>query len=449
MLNQPIICRFAPSPTGFLHVGNIRAAIVNFLFTKKNNGQFFLRFDDTDVTRSSDEYRKQIIKDLDWLNIKYDQEIYQSKRLDIYQKYIKELIATKRLYACFETNEELELQRKLQAKQGVPPIYDRACLHLTDEQKENYLKAGRKPYYRFLLKDQETSWNDLVKGKISFKGRHFSDPVVIRDNGSPTYTFCSVIDDIDFKISHIIRGEDHITNTAIQIQIFQSLNANLPEFAHLALIKNSNGKISKRIGGFDIKSLKESGFENLAIINLLSQVGTSKSLQIYPDIEKLITNFNLSNFSKSTTNYDLGELENINQKLLQVIDYDKIKFSEFTSKVISKELWNALSPNISKANEINQWLEIIDDNFTNNNQSCDQQFLENCAELLPEDLNADNSFDLWLTQIKESNPERKGKNLFMPIRLALTNLEHGPELKTLFKILPRKEIIRRLLLFVN
>jgi len=299
-----IICRFAPSPTGFLHIGNIRAAIINYLFAIKNNGKFLLRFDDTDLKRTKEEYKEVILKDLDWLNIKYSKLISQNDRLDIYNLAKEKLLSQGKLYECFESDEELKFQRKAQIASGLRPIYDRSALNLTKEQKESYKKEGIKPYYRFLINEKDVIWNDEIKGQIKFSGRHFSDPVLIRQDGSPTYTFCSVIDDIEFGITDIIRGEDHITNTAIQIKIFEAFDAKLPNFSHLALIKANEGKISKRVGGFDIKSLREENIEPMAIINLLSQICSSHNIKIYQNIKDLAENFNLRKFSKSSTKYN-------------------------------------------------------------------------------------------------------------------------------------------------
>lgn len=229
------ICRFAPSPTGFLHVGNIRAAIINFLYAQKTGGKFLLRLDDTDVERVRDEYREMIVQDMAWLGLKYDGAVIkQSERLDKYEAAKNKLVASGRLYECFETPEELNLQRKAQIASGITPIYNRAALNLTAEQKDNFLKQGIKPHYRFLLEDKITSWDDKIKGKITYEGRHFSDPVLVRDNGMPTYTFCSVVDDVEFGITDIIRGEDHITNTAIQIQIFEALGSKAPDLSNMA-----------------------------------------------------------------------------------------------------------------------------------------------------------------------------------------------------------------------
>ncbi|MBM5782450.1 MAG: glutamate--tRNA ligase [Pelagibacterales bacterium] len=444
------ICRFAPSPTGFLHVGNIRAAIINFLYAKKTGGKFLLRLDDTDTQRVKDEYRDMILSDMSWLGLEYDQLLKQSDRLEKYESAKNQLIKSGRLYECFETPEELNLQRKAQIASGITPIYNRAALKLTEEQKDNLRKSGLKPHYRFLLEDKIVSWDDKIKGKITYEGRHFSDPVLVREedqngNGVPTYTFCSVVDDIEFGITDIIRGEDHITNTAIQIQIFEALNAKVPDFSHLALVKASEGKISKREGGFDVKSLRNEGYEAFSIINLLSQIGTSESLKIYHNFDDLVVNFDLSKFSKSSTNYDISQLSVINQKLLLNSQFSEIKtrLAKIGIADIDEKFFNYLKQNINFLHEMKEWWQICKTNFRYTNKNEDKEFLQKTANLLPQNTYDENCWSLWLEQIK-TNTDRKGKDLFMPIRLALTGQEHGPELKFLVNLIEREEIIKRL-----
>src|SRR3989338_2167259 len=442
-------CRFAPSPTGFLHVGNIRAAIINFLYARKIGGKFILRLDDTDVERVCDEYRDQILRDMQWLGLRYDDLIKQSNRLEKYEEAKNRLIANGRLYECFETPEELNLQRKSQIASGLTPIYNRSATKLTKEQKNSLRAQGLKPHYRFLLEDKKIEWNDKIKGRIFYDGLHFSDPVLVRDNGVPTYTFCSVIDDIDYKITDIIRGEDHITNTAIQIQIFEALDAAIPDFAHLALVKASHGKISKREGGFDIKALKNEGYEPMSIINLLAQIGTSDALKIYKNFDELVANFSFEKFSKSATNYDIGELTNINQKLLQSLDFKEVEMVleeiGITEK-ISPKFWNIVKSNLCFLHEIKDWIEICSNKFRFSNKKEDQEFLLQAASLLPSDTEDENCWNLWFAEIKKHSP-RKGKELFMPIRLALTGKEHGPEMRFLVNLITKDEILKGLTRF--
>ncbi|MFT6332122.1 MAG: glutamyl-tRNA synthetase [Lentimonas sp.] len=439
------ICRFAPSPTGFLHVGNIRTAIINFLFAKKTKGDFILRLDDTDTQRTLDEYREMILQDMSWLGMDISKLQKQSSRLNLYEEAKQKLIKSGRLYECYESDADLNLQRKAQIASGIPPIYNRASINLNDQQKEDYQKQGIKPYYRFLLEDKSVTWNDKIKGQITYGGRSFSDPVLIRDNGVPTYTFCSVVDDIEMAITDIIRGEDHITNTAVQIQIFEGLEAQIPQFSHLALIKAKDAKISKRVGGFDIKSLREDGFEPLAILNFLAQIGTSKNVNIYDDVQKLIENFDLSNFGKSATNYDLEELKIINQKLLNSMSFEVAikRLSEVGIENVGQLEWEKLRANLNFIGEIKQWFDLCKNSFKFDHNKEDLEFLQIAANCLPEDTNQEDSWKIWLEQIK-SNSSRKGKELFMPIRLSLSGKEHGPEIKSLVMLISREEILNRL-----
>jgi glutamyl-tRNA synthetase len=440
------ICRFAPSPTGFLHVGNIRAAIINFLYAKKTGGKFLLRLDDTDVERVRDEYREMILTDMAWLGLKYDLLFKESDRLEKYEAAKNQLIKSGRLYECFETAEDLNFQRKAQVASGISPIYNRAALNLNDEQKQALRASGLRPHYRFLLENKTTTWHDKIKGKITYEGLHFSDPVLVRDNGVPTYTFCSVVDDIEYGITDIIRGEDHITNTAIQLQIFEALGAKAADFSHLALVKASEGKISKREGGFDVKSLRADGYEPMAIINLLAQIGTSDSLKIYTNFDDLVDGFSFEKFSKSAMNYDISELTTINQKLIQTLDFITVetRLKEIgVSEKISEKFWNGLKLNITFLHEIKEWIAICNHEFRFQNKAEDREFLNEISKLLPTDTKDENCWNLWLEKIKSSSA-RKGKELFMPIRLALTGKERGPELKLLVNLIEREEILARL-----
>lgn len=446
MTSNQIICRFAPSPTGFLHIGNIRTAIINYLFAKKNGGKFMLRLDDTDEERVRDEYRTMIIEDMNWLGLHFDGEIIkQSDRLEIYEVAKKKLIETGRIYECFETAEELNFQRKAQIASGQRPLYDKSALNYTADQKEAYRKEGRTSYWRFLLKDQTTIWQDKVKGEIKFEGLHFSDPVIIRENNIPTYTFCSVVDDIEYNVTDVVRGEDHVTNTAVQIQIFEALGeGKIPNFSHLGLIQSSDGKLSKRKGGFDIKSLREDGFEPLSIINLLSQIGTSKSLVIENNIQNLIDKFDLHNFSKSTTNYNLDELQTINAKLLQILPFEQIskRLEEMGITEVDESFWQNIKANLHYLYEIQDWIEICKKSFRYAHQDSDKDLLGIAKSTLPENITVD-SWQEWIGRIKEKT-DRKGKELFMPLRLALTGKENGPELKNILPLMDREEILARL-----
>jgi len=299
-----ISVRFAPSPTGYLHVGNVRTALVNWLFVRKAGGKFVLRIDDTDVERSKAEFTDGIREDMRWLGLVWDEEVHQSSRFDRYALAAEALRAQGRLYACYETPEELDVQRKMLASRGLPPIYNRAALKLTDAQKQQYEAEGRRPHYRFLLNDAQVGWHDLIRGETQFRATHMSDPVLLRGDGVPVYTLASVVDDGEMQISHVIRGEDHVSNTAVQIQLYEALGYAVPQFAHMALLKTKEGELSKRVGGNDIRALRDAGILPMAINNLLARIGTSDAVEAVAELETLATSFDFSRFGRAPANYD-------------------------------------------------------------------------------------------------------------------------------------------------
>ena len=441
-----VITRFAPSPTGMLHVGNIRAALLNWLYAKKHNGQFILRFDDTDLERSKQEYKDAIEEDLKFLKINWDQTFNQLSRLSRYDEIKNLLLEKKRLYTCYETPEELELKRKFQLSKGLPPIYDRASLNLTEEQAKKYIEQGRKPHYRFLVNHEPINWHDMIKGEVKYDGKALSDPIVIRADGSMTYMLCSVIDDIDYDITHIIRGEDHVSNTAIQIQMFEALNTTPPTFGHLSLIINKDEKISKRVGGFEIATLrKEVGIEAMAIASFFSLLGSSAQILPYKSMEKLANQFEISSFSKSPTIYQPEDLERLNHKLLISLDFDTVKerLKEIDAEYIDENFWLSVSPNLQKLRDVKDWWEICHQTPNVENLNLDKEYLKQAAELLPKGEITKDSWSIWTKEITNITG-RKGKELFLPLRLALTARESGPEITGVLPLIDREEIIKRL-----
>ncbi|AAL02986.1 glutamate--tRNA ligase [Rickettsia conorii] len=441
-----VITRFAPSPTGMLHVGNIRAALLNWLYAKKHNGQFILRFDDTDLERSKQEYKDAIEEDLKFLNIHWDQTFNQLSRLSRYDAIKNLLLDKKRLYACYETPEELELKRKFQLSKGLPPIYDRASLNLTEEQAKKYIEQRRKPHYRFLVNHEPISWHDMIKGEVKYDGKALSDPIVIRADGSMTYMLCSVIDDIDYDITHIIRGEDHVSNTAIQMQMFEALNTTPPTFGHLSLIINKDEKISKRVGGFEIATLrKEIGIEAMAIASFFSLLGSSAQILPYKSMEKLANQFEISSFSKSPTIYQPEDLERLNHKLLISLDFDTVKerLKEIDAEYIDENFWLSVSPNLQTLRDVKDWWEICHQTPNVETLNLDKEYLKQAAELLPKGEITKDSWSIWTKEITNITG-RKGKELFLPLRLALTARESGPEIASVLPLIDREEIIKRL-----
>lgn len=443
--------RFAPSPTGFLHIGNARTALINKLFALKANGEFILRIDDTDLVRSKKEYEESIKRDLAWLGFDWSRIEWQSKRLDRYEGAKKRLIEDGRLYECFESPDELEIKRKLQLASGQPPIYDRASLNLTKEQREKYISQGRKPHYRFKLEGKLIEWRDLVKNQLHFEVENISDPIVIREDGTMTYMICSTVDDIDMDITHVIRGEDHVTNTAIQIQIFEALGAKPPEFGHLSLVKTKEDKISKRVGGFTIESFREEKcIESMTINSFFANIGTSNQVIPYHDLAALAHDFDISKYSTSPTTYMEEELTTLNHKYLIHTEYDDIKtrLAAIGAPDLRKEFWDSVRANLQVLNDAKLWWDICH-NYSNVNISKDDTPFYKVALQIFKDLEITNdTWKIWVDKIREATG-KSGKQLYMPLRYALTGLDHGPELSHLIVMIGKNEIIKRLSLITG
>jgi len=439
-----IFVRFAPSPTGYLHVGNVRTAIVNWLFVRKNGGRFLLRLDDTDLERSRPEYEAAILEDMRWLGLDWDETNKQSDRFSNYQAAKEKLTTIGRLYPCYETAEELEMRRKMQATRGLPPIYDRASLSLTDAQKAKYEAEGRKPHYRFLLEDKPIIWHDLIRGEVKFQGAHVSDPVLVREDGVPLYTLASVVDDGEMGITHIIRGEDHVSNTAVQVQIFAALGFNCPTFGHLALLKTKDGELSKRVGGNDIRSLRNEGIEPMSINSLLAKIGTSDAVEPFVDIASLVAAFDITKFGRTTANYDLAEVERLNEKLLAHTEYATIKPRLYALQInnIDEQFWLAVRGNLKALGDIANWYDIVDGEIAPP-KLAEKEYLRESLDLLPPEPWDKNSWSTWTKSIS-ANTGKKGKDLFMPLRLALTGKEHGPEMKFLLPLIGHNKVVKRL-----
>lgn len=400
-----------------------------------------LRMDDTDIERSKEEYASQIQEDLKWLGMNWDMFARQSERMGRYDEIKQKLIDDGRLYPCFETAEEIDIKRKIKLNQGLPPIYDRAALNLTEAEKQKFISEGRQPHWRFRLDESATiSWNDLIKGTVTFEAKNLSDPVLIRENGAPTYMLPSAIDDMDFGITHVMRGEDHVTNTAIQIQLFEAMGSKIPSFAHNSLMKGKDGKISKREGGFDVASLKKEHIDPMAITSFLARLGTSDPIEPRESMEELIRNFDISKFSRASAIYDYAELERINSKVLHIMPYEKVKDLE-VMKGVDKEFWETVRHNLGKIDEIVEWWSVCKKPISPIIE--DEEFAKVAADLLPDGNWDENTWGQWVGSIKEAT-SRKGKELFHPLRLAITAKESGPELKHLLPLIGRKRVLARL-----
>lgn len=440
---KKVITRFAPSPTGKLHIGNVRTALINWLFARKHKGEFILRMDDTDLIRSRDEYQIAIEEDLKWLGLVWDRTFNQLSRTDKYEATKLELIKKGRLYPCYETPEELDIKRKFQLSSGKPPMYDRASLKLSEAQILTYEQQGRKPHYRFLINDADIVWQDMIKGEIKYHGSKLSDPVIIRADGSMTYMLCSTIDDIDYTISHVIRGEDHVSNTAIQIQMFEALGATAPFFGHLSLVKSKEDKISKREGGYDVASIRdEQNIEAMAINSFLALIGTSNPVNISKSLDELVEKFDITTYSKSPTTYMPEELDHLNHKLVITLEFNDIKsyLDKNDLNKVDEGFWLAVRPNLQKISEIKEWWQIC--HSPAKAEGIDQSLLATAANTLPKTIN-ESTWSDW-TKIISQNSGKKGKDLYMPLRLALTGKTSGPELKTILPLLSREEILSRL-----
>lgn len=441
-----VLVRFAPSPTGLLHIGNIRAALYNYLFARHHNGDFMLRLDDTDQVRSTQHFADAIFRDLSWLGIKWTKFAKQSERYDRYAEVLQQLIAKGRAYPCFETQEELDLRRKTQLSRGLPPVYDRAALKLTEAERNKFVAEGRKPYWRFKLNHADVVWEDKIQGHKALPASSLSDPVLMRDDGVPLYTYCSMVDDIDFAVTHIIRGEDHVTNTAVQIQIWQAItDAPPPVFAHFPLLVSSTGQeMSKRLGTLSIASMRdEMSIEPMAINSLLAKLGTSDPIAPRLSMDELAAEFSLDKVSRSTPKFDLEELKHLSAKILHITPFANVQphLAKMGLTAIHEIFWEAAKHNLENLEQIRQWWQVATGPITPTITEAD--FVAEAASLLPTGEWGANTWAEWTNAVKQKTG-RKGKELFMPLRLAITGTDHGPELKILLPIIGREKTLARL-----
>lgn len=435
--------RFAPSPTGLLHVGNARTAMLNWLFAKKHGGVFFLRIDDTDTERSRPEYEAAIIEDLNWLGLTHTEFARQSERSDAHQAAAEKLKASGRLYPAYETAEELDRRRKRQQAMHKPPVYDRAALKLTDAERKKLEAEGRKPHWRFKLSQSKVKWHDLLRGDVEIDTAHLSDPVLIREDGRFLYTLPSVVDDIDFNISHIVRGEDHVTNTAAQIEIFEALGAPIPAFAHFPLLVGAGGEaLSKRLGSLSLRELREAETAPLALASYLSKIGTSDPIDLKPSLDVLVDEFAFEKIGRAPAHFDPAELAALNTRLLHTLPYSEVASRLAALGITSGEaFWEAVKPNLTKLSDAVELETLVTGPVTP--QIEDPALAERAAELLPPEPFSEETWSQW-TKAVSAATGAKGKALFHPLRLALTGREHGPELKKLLPLIGREKTLARL-----
>lgn len=453
-----ITVRFAPSPTGYIHIGNTRTALSNWLYAQKNRGQFILRYDDTDIERSRDEYARSIAVDLDWLGIKPDRVEYQSKRFDVYAQAADKLREAGLLYPCYETADELERRRKLRLARRLPPIYGREALKLTEDEKAKLEAEGRKPHWRFLLPNfendpmvtrrTEVHWDDLVRGPQTVDLASMSDPVLIREDGTYLYTLPSVADDIDMGVTHIIRGDDHVTNTGAQIAIFRALGAEPPVFGHHNLLTTVSGEgLSKRTGALSVGSLREAGYEPMAIASLAVLIGTSEAVSAVPNMKTLAEHFDLSAITKSAAKFDPAELDTLNRVLLHEMTFEQAKDRLEDLGIKGEEaepFWLTIRKNLDRFGEVSHWWQLVRGDLSEkpNLSDDDIEFVRQAFDFLPQEPWNNQTWKIWTERIKEATG-RKGKSLFLPLRLALTGQAHGPEMADLLVLIGRQKTLDR------
>ena len=429
--------RFAPSPTGYMHIGNTRTALFNWLLAQKLGGEFMLRIDDTDKERSKPEYEAAIRDALKWLGLNWTEEARQSARFERYREVTAKLIEEGLIYPCFETPEELELMRKSLLAKGLPPIYDRRALSLSEAQIAAYRAEGRKPHYRFKLTAGDIVWDDMVRGRCHYRAENLSDPVVIREDGSYLYHLPSVIDDIDFSITHIVRGEDHVTNTASQIRMFEAVGGTVPVFAHLPLLTGKEGKLSKRLGSIGVADLRAEGIEAMSICSYLAKLGTSEAIEPYADLQSLAASLDFDKLGRAQPKFCEQDLQHFNTRLVRGLDYQAVR----DRVEVDEAFWNAVRGNLTVLKDIEVWQAICQKPVVPVIE--DKSLTDAAAALLPPEPWDEETFKNWIEQIKQQTG-RKGKDLFHPLRKAITAMENGPELKFLLPLIGRERVYRRL-----
>jgi glutamyl-tRNA synthetase len=431
-----VITRFAPSPTGHLHVGNVRTAVHNWLWARRHGGRFLLRIDDTDQERSREDYVTAIRADLAWLGLDVDGEERQSARFAHYDAAFERLKAAGHVYACYETPEELDIRRKILLSRGLPPVYERKGAGAP-------VPAGVAPHWRFRLDhDAPIGWSDLIRGEQHFDPRLLSDPVVRRADGSWLYLLPSVIDDIDMGITHVVRGEDHVSNTAVQAQMFAALGAPCPAFAHEALLVGTEGKLSKRLGALGMAHYQGEGIEPIALVALLARLGTSDPVEPVTSTAPLIDRIDFAHFGRAPARFDEDELALLNRKIIHLLPYEAV--ADRLPAGTSAELWHAIRPNLGRIADAGDWTNLLAPDFTPPPADAGEaDFLRAAADLVP---TLDWAGTPWaeLTSALKDATGRKGKALFLPLRLALTGRDHGPDMAELLPLIGANEAWRRL-----
>ncbi len=438
-MTAPVV-RFAPSPTGKLHVGNVRAALWNWLLARRDGGKFILRIDDTDQERSTRDYEEAIKADLTWLGLAWNETVNQSDRFARYDAAKEKLIEAGLLYPCYESAEELDRKRKLQRARGLPPVYDRAALTLSEDEKAALEAEGRKPHWRFKLSQQPAVWTDLIRGETTVDTASVSDPVLIREDGMYLYTLPSCVDDIDLGVTHVMRGEDHVTNTGVQIEIFRALGGEPPQFAHHSLLVGKDGEgLSKRLGSLSIEAMREAGLEPAAITSLLAKLGTADPVIPVADLDTLASGFDFDRVGRAPARFDMAELEALNGKLLHETEFSVVA-DRLAADNVDEALWLAVRGNIERVSDVKDWAQIVRGEIDPVIE--DVSFTDQAAALVGDALDQES----WgaLTSALKEKTGAKGKKLFMPLRLALTGKPHGPEMAAIFPLIGAEKARARL-----
>ncbi len=434
--------RFAPSPTGYIHVGNLRTALFNYLIARKAGGQFILRLDDTDPERSKQEYADAIMEDLEWLGLTWDRVEKQSDRLERYEQAAQELRDMGRFYECFETPTELDLKRKKQLNMGKPPVYDRSALKLSEEEKAALRAERGQGHWRFKLDHERINWTDGILGDVSIDAASVSDPVLIRGDGQFLYTLASVCDDVDFGITHVVRGADHVTNTGTQIQIIKALGGAVPEFAHHSLLTGPQGEaLSKRLGTLALRDLREQGVEPAALLSLMARLGSSQPVELMSSLDEIAEGFDLSTFGAAPTKFDVNDLFPLTARHLASLPYDAVADTVIALGVPAEQgeaFWNVTRENITVLKDLEKWWDLCVNGAEPVIDDEDKDFVAEALTLLPEGPFDGDTWAEWTKAVKAATG-RKGRGLFMPLRKALTGMNHGPDMSAL---LPLLQVIR-------
>ncbi len=427
------VCRFAPSPTGHLHVGNLRTALLNFLIARRAGGTFILRLDDTDRERSSETYADAIRTDLEWLGLAWDREERQSARLERYHGAKDELIRSGRLYECFETPAELELKRKMQRRRGQPPVYDRTGLHLPQSEKAA-LRAERAGHWRFLLDRERVDWTDRILGEVSVDAASVSDPILIRGDGQFLYTLASVCDDIDFHVTDVVRGSDHVTNTATQVQIFRSLSCGAPDFAHHSLLTGPDGEaLGKRIGAMSLRDLRDAGIEPMALLSHLARLGTSAPVQLRASLDELAQDLDLSRFGAAPAKFDARDARALTSRYLSSLPVAEVMPDLVSAGVPvgdAQPFWEAIRENLDVRADIGFWWRLCTDGADSRIEPADRDYVAAACSLLPPQPWDGGTWQSWTARVGQATG-RKGRSLYLPLRMALTGRSRGPDMSRL------------------